>query len=328
MSNKLTSYDRQKLQYWLRTKMSLRNIAKLIRRDHSVIIREIKRNSSSRDSYRADIAQSLYEKRKYKKKTGKLDKNPELRKYVENKLENDWSPEQIAGRLKSAPPGRLKDLNISHESIYYYIYERSEKYKQLYKHLRTHRAKRYKWGKRRSRKTAIKHRVSIHERPKLIDERKRYGDWESDTVEFTRKKNNQYLSVQYERKSQLVRIHKLNGKTAEETKKALIETAGSIDQKMFKSVTFDNGPEGSKHYEVRRLFDIETYFCDSFKSWQKGGVENMNKLIRQYLPRNIDLKNISCKDIYWIQEKINNRPRKKLNYLTPNEVIKSGAEKT
>jgi IS30 family transposase len=235
----------------------------------------------------------------------------------------DWSPEQISGKLK-----KLKGLSISPESIYHYVYERSEKYKRLYKHLRTNRVKRINWGKSKNRGISIKNRVSIHNRPKLIEERKRFGDWESDTVEFKKVFGNKYLSVQYERKSQLCRIHKLNNKGASETLRALVETGQSVDSKRFKSVTFDNGSEGSKHFELKKLFGVKTYFCDSFKSWQKGGVENMNKLIRQYLPRNTNLKNVSDKDIYLIQEKLNNRPRKKLNYLSPNEIWKSGAKLT
>lgn len=325
MSNELTFFERQKLQYWLRTRLSLRSIAKLLLRDHSVIIREIKRNSSGRKKYRADIAQKLWEERKQKKRKGKLDKHPELKEYVEKRIEKDWSPEQIAGRLEESKD--LGDLKISHESIYYYIYDRSEKWKQLYKHLRTNRAKRINWGKRKKRGIVIKDRVSIDSRPEIVNERKRLGDWESDTVEFQRKLKAGSLSVQYERKSQLVRIHKLKDKSSDETLKALVKTGRSVGSDLFKTLTLDNGLEGSKHFVVKDLFGIKTYFCDSFKSWQKGGVENMNKLIRQYLPRNTNLENISDREIYLIQEKINNRPRKNLNYLTPNEFVESGAKK-
>ena len=326
MSNELTFFEREKLQYWLRTSLSLRKIAELLLRDHSVIVREIQRNSSGQEKYRADIAQRLWEERKIKKRKGKLDQHPELKKYVEEKLLDDWSPEQISGRLEELK--ELEGLSISPESIYYYVYEKSEKWKQPYKHLRTNRVKRVNWGKSKKRKVSIKDRVSIHLRPAVIDERKRVGDWESDTVEFQRKFKAGCLSVQYERKAQLCRIHKLKNKEATETLRALIETANSVESKRFKSVTFDNGSEGSRHFELKKLFGIKTYFCDPFKSCQKGGVENMNKLIRQYLPRNVDLKNISNDDIYLIQERLNNRPRKKLKYLSPNEFWKSGAKLT
>jgi len=324
MSNELTFFEREKLQYWLKTSLSLRSIAKLLLRDHSVVVREIQRNSSGRKKYRADIAQKLWEGRKIKKRKGKLDQHPELKKYVEEKLLEDWSPEQISRRLTEAK--ELKGLSISPESIYFYVYEKSDKWKQLHLYLRTNRIKRLKWGKRRKRGISIKNRVSIHSRPQVINKRKRIGDWESDTVEFKKIFGNKYLSVQFERKSQLCRINKLNNKGANETLRVLIETVKSVDRKRFKSVTFDNGSEGSRHHELRKLFGVKTYFCDSFKSWQKGGVENMNKLIRQYLPRNVDLKNVSKKQIYLIQERLNNRPRKKLKYLSPNEFWKNGAK--
>lgn len=318
MSNKLTYFERQKLEWLLKTSQSLRQIAKIIRRDHGILSKEIKRNGFIRKTYRADIAQRRYEERTHKKHKGKLDKHPELKKYVEDKIKLDWSPEQIAGRLKK---DNILGLTISHESIYYYIYEKSEKHKKLYKHLRTFRQKRRKVGTRHNKKTAIPSRISIHKRPDDINNKLRYGDWESDTVEFKRKRNNIYLSVQYERKSQLVRIHKMENKSALETKEALLKTIESIPKEIIKSITFDNGSEGSKHIEVKNMFNIETYFCDPFSSWQKGGVENMNKLIRQYLPRNIDTTNVSDRDIYEVQERLNNRPRKGLNYKTPNEVI-------
>jgi len=323
MSNELTYYERQKLEWLLRTSQSLRQIANLMRRTHSALSKEITKNADgNRKKYRADIAQSKSETRKHKQRRGKLDKYPKLKEYVEDKLLEDWSPEQIAGRLQVAPPPEIIGLNISHESIYYYVYEKADRYKKLYKHLRTNRKKRKRVGCRKSKKTTIPSRISIHERPEVINEKIRYGDWESDTVEFQRKKNNPYLSVQYERKSQLVRIHKVPNKTAEETKNALLQTAESVPRELFKTITFDNGSEGAKHLELKDyVLDIETYFCDPFSSWQKGGVENMNKLIRQYLPRNINMLEISDRQILLIQERLNSRPRKGLNYLTPNEVI-------
>lgn len=330
MSNDLNFYDRQKLQYWLRTKMSLRDIAKIIRRTHSVLSKEINKNGcGDRNKYRADVAQRNYEKRKHKQRAGKLDKHPELKEYVEEKIKEDWSPDEIAGRLKKHPPDHLNGLNISHESIYYWVYEKSEKEKRLYKHLRTNRPKRRTQGKRKSSKITIQSRISIHDRPEVVNKKLRFGDWESDTVEFQKNKGNPYLSVQYERKGQLTKIHKIPNKSAEETNNALIKTMESLPGCMFKTITFDNGKEGAKHYELRDIFGIETYFCDPFSSWQKGGVENANKLIRQYLPRNIDMRSITDEDIYQIQEKLNNRPRKGLNYLTPNEFInRSGSNLT
>ena len=321
MSNDLTNYEREMLQYWLRTKMSLRKIGKVMRRTHSVLSKEINKNGCGvRKKYRADVAQRIYKKRKHKQRMGKLDKCPNLKEYVESKLELDWSPEQIAGRLKDCPPAELVDKTISHESIYYYVYEKSDKYKKLYKHLRTNRIKRRKYGSRKSKNLPIPQRKSIHQRPSVVGEKGRYGDWESDSMIFS--KQREILSVQYERKSQLVRINKVKNKTAEETKHALIRMAESLpDRELLKTITFDNGTEGVKHIDIKEMYGIETYFCDSYCSWQKGGVENVNKLIRQYLPRKTNMYKLTQDEVYKIQERLNSRPRKGLNYQTPNEVI-------
>lgn len=316
MSNDLTNYERQMLQYWLRTKMSLRDIAKIMKRTHSVLSKEINKNGcGDRKKYRADVAQRNYEKRKHKQRKGKLDKYPELKECVVSGLKKEWSPDVIAGKLKVAN----KKYRISHESIYHYIYEREGKYEGLYKYLRQGKVKRQKRHNRKHCKLRIPKRKSIHKRPNYVDERKRYGDWESDSVIFSKQKT--ILSVQSERKSKLIRMHKAVNKSSEETANALVRTIESLPKELFKTITFDNGTENVKHIKIKKEYGIETYFCDPFASWQKGGVENANKLIRHYLPRNTNLLKLTDRDIYEIQEKLNNRPRKCLNYQTPNEVI-------
>ena len=317
MSNDLTNYERQKLQYWLRTKMSLREIADIMRRTHSVLSKEINKNGGGdRQKYRADVAQMMSEKRRHKQRKGKLDKYPELKRIVVDGLEEGWSPDVIAGKLKTSG----EPQTISHESIYHYIYNKDGRFEGLYKYLRQGKPKRQKRGSRKSGNLRIPERISIHQRPAVVGERARYGDWESDSVIFSRQKT--ILSVQSERKSKLIRMHKAENKTAEETKYALIKTVESLPNELFKTMTFDNGGEGAKHMEIKKEYGVETYFCDPFSSWQKGGVENANKLIRQYLPRKIDMSKLTDRDIYDIQEKLNNRPRKCLNYQTANEVIR------
>ena len=316
MSNEFTFYERQMLEYWFRTKQSLRSISKVMRRTHTILSREIRRNGDSRAKYRADIAQRMFEKRKHNQHQGKLDKYPELKEYVFNGLKKEWSPDVIAGMLKKEKTIRQ---TISHESIYHYIYHKDGRYEGWYKYLRQGQSKRQKRCERKVYKLPIVERKSIHERPLVVRERTRYGDWESDSVIFSKQKT--ALSVQSERKSKLIRMHKVLNKTAEETKYALVKTIESLPSELFKTITFDNGGEGARHMEIKNEYDIETYFCDPFASWQKGGVENANKLIRQYLPRSTDLSQMTDRDIYDIQEKLNNRPRKCLNYQTPNEVI-------
>lgn len=314
MSNELNIYDRQKLQYWLRTKQSLREIAVVVRKDHSVLSREIQRNGGDRNKYRADVAQALADKRRHQKRRGKLDKHPELKKLVLNRLEKDWSPEEIAGWLKQMPWCET----ISHESIYQYVYERAEKWEKLFLLLPQRRPKRRKWGGRKHHKIRIPERKSIKLRPEIVNQRQRYGDWESDNLEFKRTVTKGAISVQCERKSGLIRIHKVAGKkNPTDTLDALTKTRESIPDDLFKTITFDNGFENYRHREL----GIDTYFCKPFASWQKGSVENVNKLLRRYLPRDIKLDDLTDKDIYAIQEKINDRPRKRLKYKTPNQII-------
>ena len=129
------------------------------------------------------------------------------------------------------------------------------------------------------------------------------------------------LSVQYERMIQLVRIHKILGFSAPITLEAQKQTIESLPDNFVKTMTFDNGIEGAKHYQLQETYGIQTYFCDTYSAWQKGGVENMNKLLRQYLSRKTNLATVSEAEIYDIQELLNNRPRKGLNYQTPNEKL-------
>jgi IS30 family transposase len=314
----LTYYERQRIEYYHRLKMSNRDVGRRIGRDHTVISRELRRNSSPRGLYRANIAQGKAELKRRKTNRRKLDSYYWLQYYVEEHLEEGWSPEQIAGRLKQCPPAELKGMTISHESIYDYIYNGSGRY--LYRYLRRSKKKRQKrYSRKKQRKIRIPERVSIHQRPEEIDVKKRYGDWEGDLAAFSRQKAS--LAVQYERKAMLLRITKLANKSSEENERSLVGNLESLPFHLRQSMTFDNGSENVCHLKLREILNMATYFCDPYAAWQKGGVENIIGLIRKYLPRRTDLSTISDRDLYNIQELLNNRPRKTLRYLTPNEVI-------
>jgi IS30 family transposase len=319
----LTYEERKIIEVLKVERKGLREIGRILDRDHTVIKRETERNSGNYFPYSADKAQLLSEQRLLGKKKTMVEENLELKKYVLQKLRKDWSPEQISGCLREEeykPPGQ-----ISHETIYQYVYSVEGRQAKLYRHLRTGKIKRNKSGGRNAQKTKIPERVSIHERPEIANNRSRYGDWETDTIESKRNGKN-HLSVQYERKSQLCRMNRIINKTSEETKEAIMKTIDSLPLYLFHTLTYDNGTEGVDHVKIREEFDIETYFCDPYKSWQKGGVENCNKLIRQYFPKGTDFSKVTDEEIYTVQEKLNNRPRKKLNYKTPNQIIKEQIE--
>jgi transposase, IS30 family len=317
----ITLYEREKIETWLRMEKEKSWIAEKLNRDYSIIKREIKRNSGEILPYNAQTAQVLAEKRARKTNVRKLDKpgNQKLKEFVDEKIMEDFSPEQIAGKLKKHPPVDISEM-ISHESIYDYIYNHSEKQKEFYQHLRTGRSKRQKQFSRKKHENTIKNRVSIHLRPAEVSEKKEYGHWENDLMEFGRNQK-EVLSVKYERKAMLCRLHKLENKKAEANENSIVETIESLPHYWFQSVTRDNGKENASHEKTLDNFGVPTYFCDPYASWQKGGVENLNKLIRQYLPKKCDFAKITERDIFEVQEKLNNRPRKSNDYLTPNEVF-------
>lgn len=319
MSHKILVYEERRIiEKELLRKTSCRVIAKLLSRDHSVISREIKMNSGEHMPYSADRAQLYADRRKTGKKPFKLEENEALRNVVIEKLKNEWSPDQIDGWLREEckdPPGL-----VSYETIYKYVYSPEGRQEKLWLHLRTGRHRRRIQGIRKSRCDRIPGRISIHDRPEDVNRKTRYGDWESDTVESVRTGKGG-LSSHYERKSQACRLHKLTGKQALKTNEALLKTKDSLPDYLFLTVTFDNGSENRKHTELKEKLGIETYFCDPYRSWQKGGVENLNKLVRQYFPKKTDFAGISEETIHAVQEKLNNRPRKSLNYRSPNQVI-------
>ncbi len=328
--SKITYYEREKIELYLKMGNSHRWIGKRLCRGHTDISREAKRNRGAYFPYRAVSAQRIHKSRQRKKNKKKLEKfeYAEVRKYVIKNLREDFSPEQIAGRLKKQPSPSLGGLTVSYESIYQYIYNGEGRFEYLYPHLRTRRHKRQRrFDRRKHNKIKIKDRISIHLRPKEISSKDRIGDWETDSMLFSKQKNT--LSAQYERKTMLCRLRKLKSKEAEETENAIAGSIESLPNELWRSITRDNGLENARHLNTLNTFNVQSYFCDAYASWQKGGIENLNKLIRQYLPRKTDMSKISDDDIYAIQERLNNRPRKSLNYLTPNEVvakyIKSGA---
>lgn len=319
---RITFFERQIIEVGLRTGKSVRAIARSLSRDHRVIQREIDRNTGDYSPYTAIVAQRIHKERQSKKNNHKLEKleNEDLKKYVIEKLNGDWSPEQIAGELKEQAPPGANGKTISYESIYQYIYEGEGRYQDLYSHLRKGRSKRQRRCGRKSKKVAIPGRISIDQRPQKINQKKEYGHWESDTLE-SGKKCKENMSVQYERKTQLLRLNKIKNKTAKETEKAIRKSLDTLPGHLRRSITFDNGKESVTHIKLREDYNIKTYHCDPYASWQKGGVENINGLLRQYLPKHADFSKLTDEDVYNIQEKLNNRPRKSLNYLTPNQVI-------
>lgn len=315
----LTQYEREQIAYSLKLKRGVRDIARLLKRDPGVICRELGRNRLPDGTYDPARAQKKADLRARKTNRRKLETDWRLHDWVAGRLHDGWSPELIAGRLKEGPPQRLRGARVSHEQIYQYIYQGEGRWEGWYQLLhRKHRRRQRRYG-RKPQKVRIPERVSIHDRPEEIEKRGRCGDWESDLAAFRRQR--QALSVQYERHLMAIRLHRVADKTAEENEDAIAKTLDALPAALSRSMTFDNGPENVCHRRIRDRFHLDTFFCDPYAAWQKGGVENAIGLIRRYLPKETDLATLTDVELHAVEEKLNNRPRKKLNYRTPNEAL-------
>ncbi len=318
--------ERKMIERMLLIDKSFRYIGNKVSRDHTVVMKEVKKNLSlSHPVYNADRAQLMYEKRLKNKKRQKLQENEKLRKYVIDQLREDWSPDEISKRLEKFEYRKIGET-ISHETIYKFVYSKEGRDLGLTKCLRTGRNKRRTWYKRSSNKTGISERVSIHKRPKEANNREEIGHFETDLMEFERGLKG-CMSVDYDRKSRACSIKKLDDKKAISKLVSLKETINKFSKYGVKTFTFDNGSENVKHTELRKQ-GIDTYFCDPYCSLQKGGVENTNKLCRQYFPRWMNPKDITDEFVQKVENKLNNRPRKVLGYFTPNEILLGGAINT
>lgn len=259
----------------------------ILGRSHSTISEELSRKPAYEEYYKAAFAQKDFlRKQENKGNIRKLDKDPKLRSLVIEGILADCSPQETSNRLKLLASPLGLTTSVSHETIYSFIYSDKEaKDLKLHGHLRRGRKRRRKMGVRRSReKVRIQERTSIHERPEYINTRKQFGHFETDSVLFSQGKP--ILSVQYERMTSLARLTKLKDKSAPETARALRALVYEFDGlHPVRSVTYDNGTENVLHTELIHAFGVVTYFTDTYSSWQKGGVENLNGLIRQYLPR-------------------------------------------
>ena len=311
----LTLFEREKIEFYLRAHVGIRGIGRYLHRDHSVIQRELRRNTDRDDVYRSASAQANADQRRRRgRKRWKLDQDNALRRRVIQGLTEGWSPSQIADTIKSRPDSEMRGKQLCAETIYHYIYEGEGRHLGLYQHLTRKHKRRVRRYARKSRNTpGILYMTPIRYR---VDGKKA----ESDTMVFPGQKET--LSVQYIPQFQLARFHKTPDKSAAATLDALTISMESLPyREIWSSITFDRGTEGALHWKLRMRYGIDTFHCDPYCSWQKGGVENLNGLIRRYLPRTTDMSRVSDTDVSAIQERLNNRPRKQLGWRTPNEAL-------
>ena len=286
-------------------------IANAIGKNKSVISRELKRNTNPKTGkYSFEYAQDMASLRKERmKKPRKL--FSWVKKEVIALIEQDWSPRQITGRMKlEGKP------TVSHETIYQIIRKDKEQGGTLYKHTR-HKLKHRK--RPVGSKIAIKNRVPIDKRPQIVNDRGRFGDWEIDTI--IGENNRGAIVTMVERTTAYFMMEKLeHGKNAQELTKTVYKMLLAYINHVH-SITGDNGTEFADHENIAKLLKTSFFFTDPYSSWQKGLIENTNKLIRQYIPKLTNFNNINHMKIKEIQYKINNRPREKLKFSTPQELF-------
>ena len=309
----LNSEERILIGHYVSRGVSLSEIARLLGRHKATLSREMKRNSN-KASYNPRTAGQRYLVRR--QKPCLLDRDVALRGYVLDRLYEGFSPELIAIRLKKMR--HIENLRlINHESIYQWLYKPAQKREKLYKLLVQQHARRGR--RKRVHRSPIQGRVPIHERPPHIASRQEAGHWEADLVSF--RGNRQHLLVIHERKTRYTSTMRLATKKAEETISCLISFFQKLPQHLRRSVTFDNGMEFSLHGVLKEKLRIQTYFCDVYASWQKGGIENMNGRIRRDLPRKTDLSKLTDTDLEQILLSHNLMPRKVLNGKSPIESL-------
>ncbi|WP_026293256.1 IS30 family transposase [Rudaea cellulosilytica] len=314
----LSLSEREEISRAMVCGQSIRSVAASLGRAPSTVSREIRRNEG-REGYRASQADQAAWDRACRPKTCKLALHRAMAYRVASKLQQQWSPEQIAGWLRRTYPGDTS-CQVSHETIYrtLYIQSRGALKKELLAHLRRTRAMRR--SRHHTQKTDDHGRiigtVSINERPATVEDRAVTGHWEGDLL-FGSK--NSQIATLVERQTRYVMLVKIDSKDTETVVNALIRNARRLPKELYRSLTWDRGKEMAAHHRFTLATDIQVYFCDPQHPWQRGTNENTNGLLRQYFPKGIDLSGISQARLNAVARQLNERPRKTLGYETPIE---------
>jgi IS30 family transposase len=307
---------------------SIRAIARYLGRSHSTISREIKRNIRPHiDSYCDRYAQSCAVQRKSIPRHSRRRSDDLLVTYVTEKLQLGWSPEIISNSVKKAFP-RQTTKRVHTETIYQYqwVYNDAMQGGELYRHLVRHHKKRRKQQRYGSLRGHIPNRTDISERPVVVDERRRYGDWEGDTMVGYHHQGRFVTHV--ERKSRYLLAARVDTGTSEAFNQASLELFHRVPERYCKTLTLDNGSENVGYEKIEKELGFKVYFAKPYASWQRGANENTNGLLRRYFPKGTDLLEVTKSELDRVVNLLNHRPRKCLNYQTPFEVfnrITSGA---
>jgi transposase, IS30 family len=319
----LTLAEREEIACALERDEGVCEIARLIGRDKGTISREIRRNRVEGRPYRAVSAQALAEERARRPKARKLEHEP-LHERVEKDLDDKWSPQEIAGRLRREFPDD-EAMQVSHETIYraLYVQGRGQLRRELTACLRTGRAirrPRRRVDGRADPDRRIPDKVMISERPAEAEDRAVPGHWEGDLI--LGKNNRSAIGTLVERSTRFVMLLHLPGPAdAIAVRDAIVATIGTLPEALRRSLTWDQGLEMRRHKEITLAADLPVYFCDPQSPWQRGSNENTNGLLRQYFPKGTDLSVHTPEQLAAVADQLNGRPRKTLDFLKPAEVM-------
>ena len=306
--NQLAQCQRYQIQALLKSNHNQTEIAETIGVHKSTISRELKRNRGQRVYRPKQAHQNTIARRKRERRRI----HPQTWTWIEVKIRQDWSPEQISLWMR-----KYESYSVSHEWIYQYIYADKRAGGDLHKHLRCQKKRRKRYGSN-DRRGKIPNRGSIEQRPDVVDERNRLGDWEADTV--IGKKSPYALVTLVERKSRFTLVKKINRRTAEAARNAVVQLLEPYHLKTL-TITCDNGREFAGHQEIAKELDTDVFFAHPYASWERGTNENTNGLLRQYFPKGSDFSKITDEKVQFAQKRLNQRPRKCLNILTPEIVF-------
>ena len=311
----LTEEDRIEIYAMKQAGKQQNQIAAALGVSPSTVSRELTRNTGLRGYRPKQAQQKALQRRFTARKAVKM--TPETLAYIESRLRQEHSPEQIAERMKC--DGSWRGPTVSHERIYQHIWQDKAQGGTLYMHLRIGGTKqRRKRRNSRDLRGMIKNRVGIEHRPPIVDRKIRIGDWEGDTV--VGKNHQGALVTLVDRKSKLTLMGKVDRYTAEAVEQAIIALMDMLPRRTY-TLTVDNGKEFSNHQSIAATLEIKVFFADPYSAWQRGLNENTNGLIRQYVPKGSDIRTLTNEQIEHIMDRLNNRPRKSLGFLTPNEVF-------
>lgn len=288
-------------------------IGRCLKRAPSTIRRELNRNHET-SGYTANHAHSQAIDRRVKRPLERKMDRDAVQTSVRSGLARNWSPDEIAGRLRDDHPTEPQ-LHVSRQTIYRWLHSNPLVFEEFRPSMRHGRYRR----RGSSKRGVIRDRVSIHEREPVIETRTRIGDWEGDTI--VGKGHSGYIATFVDRKSGFLVTAKMNDKRAITLNRAAIRAFGPVPENARHSITVDNGTEFASHQQLARHLGMPIYFADPYSSWQRGTNENTNGLLRQYIPKDMDILQVSPTALAFYTELLNNRPRKRLHYKTPAEIF-------